>query len=116
MRISSFKAHLRAILIILTLAPLSVLGAFSDLNMTQGVTPISQEAYRLHMIILWICVAIGVIVFGAMFYSILRHRKSLGFKPAQFHHSTRAEILWTLVPCLILIAMAIPATAPVSIA
>ena len=84
--------------------------AFSDLNMTEGVTLISEEAYKLHMLILWICVAIGIVVFGAMFYSILRHRKSLGVKPANFHHSTKAEILWTVVPCVILVVMALPAT------
>lgn len=83
---------------------------WSLLNMTEGVTPISQTAYDLHMLILWICVAIGVVVFGAMFYSILMHRKSLGAVPATFHHSTKAEILWTVVPCVILVAMAIPAT------
>jgi cytochrome c oxidase subunit 2 len=83
---------------------------WSLLNMTRGVTPISETAYDLHMLILWICVAIGVVVFGAMFYSIIVHRKSRGAVPANFHHSTKAEILWTVVPCVILVAMAIPAT------
>ena len=90
--------------------PYAAHAAYSDLNMPRGVTPISHEAYDLHMLILWICVAIGVVVFGAMFYSIFAHRKSLGVKPATFHHSTKAEILWTVVPCLILVAMAVPAT------
>jgi cytochrome c oxidase subunit 2 len=94
-----------------TFAPAAALAGLGDtLNMPRGVTPISHEAYDLHMLILWICVAIGVVVFGAMFYSILAHRKSLGVEPARFHHSTKAEILWTVVPCLILIGMAIPAT------
>jgi cytochrome c oxidase subunit 2 len=92
-------------------APATAIAGLGDtLNMPRGVTPISQEAYDLHMLILWICVAIGVVVFGAMFYSILAHRKSLGVEPARFHHSTKAEILWTVVPCLILVGMAIPAT------
>ena len=69
-----------------------------DLNMTQGVTDISQEVFGLHMLILWICVVIGVIVFGAMFWSILMHRKSRGVKPATFHESTSLEFLWTIVP------------------
>ena len=79
-------------------------------NMPRGVTSLSQEAYRLHMIILWVCVAIGVIVFGAMFISIALHRKSRGVQPAQFTHSNKAEALWTVIPAIILVAMAIPAT------
>lgn len=80
------------------------------LNLPVGVTESSHDVYGLHMTILWICVAIGVVVFGAMFYSILRHRKSRGVKPAQFHHSTAVEIAWTVVPLLILVSMAVPAT------
>ncbi|NKC15707.1 MAG: cytochrome c oxidase subunit II [Gammaproteobacteria bacterium] len=81
-----------------------------DLNLPQGVTPISKQAYSLHMLILWICVAIGVVVFGAMFISMYSHRKSLGVEPAHFHHSTFAEIMWTAIPFLILVVMAVPAT------
>lgn len=80
------------------------------LNLPRGVTPISREAYDLHMLIFWVCVAIAIVVFGAMFYSILKHRKSKGAVPAQFHESTTVEVLWTIVPFLILIGMAIPAT------
>ncbi len=80
------------------------------LNLHRGVTSISTTAYDLHMLILWVCVAIGVVVFGAMFYSIIMHRKSKGAKPAQFHESTTVEIIWTVVPFLILVSMAIPAT------
>lgn len=94
----------------LSLAPMSVLAALSDLNMPRGVTPIAHEAYYLHMLTLWICVAIAVVVFGAMFYSILMHRRSRGVEAANFHHSTKAEILWTVVPCVILLGMAVPAT------
>ncbi|NVP00326.1 cytochrome c oxidase subunit II, partial [Photobacterium damselae subsp. damselae] len=80
------------------------------LNMTQGVTQISQEVYHLHMTIFYICVVIGVIVFGVMFWAILHHRKSKGAVAAKFHESTKVEIIWTLIPFLILIGMAIPAT------
>ena len=66
--------------------------------------------YELHMIILWICVVIGVIVFSAMFVSIVLHRKSRGHEAAQFTHSTKAEIVWTIIPVLILVFMAVPAT------
>lgn len=80
------------------------------LNMPVGVTDISARVYGLHMLIFWICVVIGVVVFSVMFYSIIRHRKSLGAKPASFHESTTVEVVWTIVPFLILVGMAIPAT------
>lgn len=87
-------------------------GAFAEygLNLTKGVTPISREVYDLHMIILYVVTVIGVAVFAVMFWSILHHRKSKGATPAQFHHSTVAEISWTIIPVLILVAMAVPAT------
>lgn len=81
-----------------------------ELNMTQGVTQISRDTYDLHMQILWWCVAIGVVVFGAMLWSIINHRKSKGAVAATFHESTKVEILWTVIPFAILILMAIPAT------
>ncbi|TWX71439.1 cytochrome c oxidase subunit II [Colwellia sp. C1TZA3] len=81
-----------------------------SLNLTKGVTEVSRDVYDLHMLVLYICVAIGVVVFGAMFWSMVFHRKSKGFKPATFHESTKVEILWTAIPVVILIAMAFPAT------
>lgn len=81
-----------------------------QLNMTRGVTEVSREVYDLHMLILGICTVIGVVVFGAIFWTILRHRKSKGVTPAKFHHSTTVEIVWTVIPMAILIAMAVPAT------
>ncbi len=80
------------------------------LNMPRGVTSLSKAAYDLHMLIFWICVVIGIVVFGVMFYSIYHHRKSKGAVPAQFHESTTIEVVWTVIPMLILIGMAIPAT------
>jgi len=82
----------------------------NEINMTRGVTPQSLVHYQLHMTILWICVVIGVLVFSAMFVSIVLHRKSKGHEPAKFTHSTKAEIAWTVVPVLILVVMAVPAT------
>ena len=79
-------------------------------NMPAGVTPYSRDVYQLHMIVLYIVTIIGILVFAAMFTSIYLHRKSRGAVPAKFTHSTRAEITWTLIPILILIVMAIPAT------
>ncbi|HAS6042608.1 TPA: cytochrome c oxidase subunit II [Vibrio vulnificus] len=82
----------------------------TDFNMTQGVTQISQQVYELHMLIFYICCAIALIVFGAMFYAIFKHRKSKGAVAAHFHESTKVEVIWTVIPILILVAMAIPAT------
>jgi cytochrome c oxidase subunit 2 len=81
-----------------------------EYNMPVGVTDVSRQVHDLHMIIFWICVAIGVVVFGAMLVSMIMHRKSIGHEPATFHESTKVEILWTIVPLFILVAMAIPAT------
>lgn len=82
----------------------------TEFNMTQGVTQISQQVYDLHMLIFYICCAIALIVFGAMFYAIFKHRKSKGAVAAHFHESTKVEVIWTVIPILILVAMAIPAT------
>jgi cytochrome c oxidase subunit II len=81
-----------------------------QLNMTRGVTESSAEVYRLHMLILWICVAIGVLVFGAMAIAMWKFRRSKGAVAATWSHHTGAEILWTVIPILILVAMAWPAT------
>jgi cytochrome c oxidase subunit II len=82
----------------------------NEVNMSPGVTAVGQSIFDLHMTIFWICVIIGVLVFGVMFYSIYYHRKSRGVTPATFHESTRVEIAWTIIPFFILIAMAVPAT------
>jgi len=82
-----------------------------QLNMAPGVTPTSHAAYDAHMIVLWICVIIGIIVFGAMAYAMFKFRKSKGAVPDRdFTHSTRLEIIWTALPVAILIALAFPAT------
>lgn len=80
-------------------------------NLPEGATEISREVFGLHMMMFWVCVAIGVVVFGAMFYSVFAHRRSRHPKPADFHESTTVEIIWTGLPFVILIAMAIPAAA-----
>lgn len=79
-------------------------------NMSPGVTSVSHKIFDLHMYVLWVCVAIGVVVFGVMFYSMYAHRKSRGVTPATFHESTKMEIAWTVLPFLILLTMAGPAT------
>ncbi|GGQ04194.1 cytochrome c oxidase subunit 2 [Shewanella litoralis] len=95
-------------LVVLLALPLGA--AEMPLNMTQGVTDISGRVYDLHMTILYICCAIGLVVFGIMIYSMIYHRKSKGAVAANFHESTKVEIAWTVIPFIILIAMAIPAT------
>lgn len=90
--------------------PFFVLAEMPSFNLTKGVTGISEQVYDLHMTIFFICVLIGILVFGAMLWAILHHRKSKGAVAAHFHESTKIEIIWTLIPFLILIGMAIPAT------
>ena len=104
------KLALGPVLLFMSVSAMAAGGEASSINMTPGVTELGREVYDLHMIILWICVAIGVAVFGVMFYSIIFHRKSRGVIPATFHESTTVEIAWTVVPFFILIAMAVPAT------
>ena len=107
------KLALGPVLILMSLVSTGVWASDSErstVNMPVGVTEVGQQIYDLHMLILWICTIIGLLVFGVMFYSIYYHRKSRGAKPASFHESTTVEIAWTVVPFFILIAMAVPAT------
>jgi cytochrome c oxidase subunit 2 len=96
---------------LMALLSVPVAQAEFQLNMTEGVTPISHALYGLHMLVFWVCVVIAVIVFAVMAYSIMNHRKSKGAVSANFHESTTVEIIWTVAPLLILIGIAIPATA-----
>ena len=92
------------------LAPLAAHAEWSNLNMPVGVTVLSREIHALHMTIFWWCVAIGVFVFGWMIWSLVAFRKSQGAKPdTTMVHSTKAEIIWTVIPVGILVIMAIPA-------
>src|SRR5690606_18535155 len=93
---------------LLALGP--AVAAASRYNLQEPNSPIGQSIYDLHTLILWICVVIFVGVFGAMFYSVLKHRKSTGHKAAHFHENTLVEVIWTVIPFFILIAIAIPAT------
>ncbi|WEM42397.1 cytochrome c oxidase subunit II [Photobacterium sp. DA100] len=102
--------HLMCYLFVLLTLPAQAEVQPMPLNMTQGVTEVSQRVFDLHMTIFYICVAIGLVVFGVMFWSIIHHRKSKGAVAASFHESTKVEILWTVIPFVILIIMAVPAT------
>jgi cytochrome c oxidase subunit 2 len=89
----------------------NVIAGFTDtLNLRQGVTDISNKVYDLHMLILIICTVVCIGVFAVLIYSLVTHRKSKGVTPATFHESTTVEIIWTTIPFLILVGMAIPAT------
>lgn len=81
-----------------------------QVNMTPGVTSVSQQIYGLHMLIFWVCVAIGIVVFGALAYTIFAHRRSDKRQAAQFHEHLGVEIFWTAVPFILLVIMAVPAT------
>lgn len=104
------KLALGPVLMLMSVAVLAAGGEVNQVNMSAGVTEIGERIYDLHMVIFWICTVIGIGVFGVMFYSIIYHRKSKGAVPANFHESTKVEIAWTVVPFIILIAMAVPAT------
>ena len=94
----------------LTLPASAEESGWAQLNMPQGVTDISRKIYALHMEIFWVCVAIGVVVFGAMIWSLIAFRKSKGAVPdTTMVHNTKVEVVWTIVPVIILIVMAVPA-------
>ena len=95
---------------LITLFSTNIFAAWDDLNMTEGVTAISKEVFDLHMLIFWICVVIGLVVFGIMFYSMFAFTKKKNPSPASFHENTKLELAWTIVPFLILVFMAIPAS------
>ena len=103
--------HLRALVAFAATLLLAV-GARADyhVDILPPVTPVSREIYDLHFGILWVCVAIFIVVFGAMFWSVFKHRRSQGAKASQFHENTTIEVIWTIIPFVILIGMAYPAT------
>ena len=107
---------LAALPLVALLIPMMAMAQSADpkrwqLNMGQGVTESSKHAYDAHMLALWICVVIGLIVFGAMAFAMFKFRKSKGAKPdVDFTHSTKLEIIWTVVPVALLVMMAFPAT------
>ncbi|MFK5914428.1 MAG: cytochrome c oxidase subunit II [Woeseiaceae bacterium] len=94
----------------LLLGPAMAFAEYSTLNMTESVSNVGQQMYDLHMLVLWICVVAGVLVFGVIIWSIIFHRKSKGAKPAHFHENTTIEVVWTSIPLIILVAIAVPAT------
>lgn len=96
--------------LVAALIPQLVSASGWQLNMTEGVTTVSQDVFSLHMLIFWICCVIGVLVFGVMFVSMYLHRKSRGAVADNFHESTTLEVIWTVIPFLILVGMAFPAT------
>jgi len=97
-------------LLMLSLYPSEVFSDWDALNMREGVTQVSRDVFELHMLIFYICVAIGAVVFSVMFYSLFRYTKKRNPNPSTFHESTKLEVAWTIVPFLILIAMAVPAS------
>ena len=108
--LSNFTNKLTGFLLTLSLFTNPAKADWFALNMSEGATAISEEVFNLHMLIFWICVAIGVVVFSVMFYSMFAHTKKKNPVAATFHESTKVEIAWTVIPFLILIAMAVPAS------
>ena len=106
----SFAVGLRSGLVFFALWIFSHRAFAVVLDLRAGVTEMSQRIQDLHHISLWVCIVVGIVVFGAMFYSMFAHRRSKHPTPADFHESLTVEIIWTVIPVLILIAMAVPAT------
>ena len=104
------KCYFKFYQIVFLILPASLLGEASDYNMPVGVTEVSKEIFDLHMLIFWVCVWIGVVVFGVMFWSLWKYRKSKGAVAADFDDHFWLEIGWTVVATLILVVIAIPST------
>ena len=106
-----FLKHLRAprTLALLLAAPAAALADY-HVDILPPASPTAQDAYALHWGVMYVCIAIFIIVFAAMFWSIYKHRRSMGARAAQFHENTTIEIIWTLVPLIVLVGMAWPAT------
>ena len=109
-KINNLSKSALTALLMLSLYPSKVLSDWDALNMREGVTQVSRDVFELHMLIFYICVAIGAVVFSVMFYSLFRYTKKRNPNPSTFHESTKLEVAWTVVPFLILIAMAVPAS------
>ena len=109
-KINNLSKSAYTVLLMLSLYPSKVFSDWDALNMREGVTQVSRDVFELHMLIFYICVAIGAVVFSVMFYSLFRYTKKRNPNPSTFHESTKLEVAWTVVPFLILIAMAVPAS------
>ena len=109
-KINNLSKSVYTALLMLSLYPSKVFSDWDALNMREGVTQVSRDVFELHMLIFYICVAIGAVVFSVMFYSLFRYTKKRNPNPSTFHESTKLEVAWTIVPFLILIAMAVPAS------
>ena len=96
-----------AIMLGTMISPNTFQGALDSLR--KGITPISNDVYHLHIIAMLICAFIGIVVFGIMIYSILHHRKSKEYQAANLHENHKLEIIWTIIPFLILLGLALPA-------
>ena len=109
-KINNLSKSALTALLMLSLYPSKVLSDWDALNMREGVTQVSRDVFELHMLIFYICVAIGAVVFSVMFYSLFRYTKKRNPNPSTFHESTKLEVAWTIIPFLVLIAMAVPAS------
>lgn len=105
-------SHLKRFVIASCLFLVSMASYATELtfNMTQGVTPVSKAQHTLHMTMFAVVTVIGILVFSIMIYSLIRHRKSLGVKAATFHENIQIEVIWTVIPFIILTVLAVPAT------
>ena len=95
---------------VMLLGPMTAFAGYGDLNMTESVTALGKDIYDLHMLVLWIVTIAGVLVFGVIIWSLIHHRKSKGAQAAHFHENTTVEVVWTAIPLIILVIIAVPAT------
>ena len=102
--------RLKKSLMIFVLLTLSNGASAIVIDLREGVTDMSKRILALHRLSLWVCIIVGIVVFGAMFYTMFKHRRSKHPVPASFHESTLVEVIWTVIPILILVMIAIPAT------
>lgn len=99
-----------ALLLLLFSPLLSAADGFGHaFNLTQGVTSLSREMYSLHMLVFWVCIGIGVVVFGFMFYIMWFHRRTKRPQADQFYENHKAEVIWTIIPLIIVIVLIVPA-------
>ncbi len=107
---TSFAGGLKSGLTTLILWGVPHASLASKFDMRPGVTEMSVRVQQIHQMGLWVCIVVGIVVFGAMFYSMFAHHRSRNPTPASFSDSALVEFIWTLIPILILVGMAIPAT------
>ncbi len=109
-RLKCFRSKVVALSLLLLCSSATYAVDNWKMDMHRGVTPLSHDMFHIHTIMMWVCAILALLVYGALIYSIVKFRKSKGAVAAKFHENTTVEIIWTIIPCIILVVLAIPAT------